>query len=139
MKRIRTYGQLTEADRSDLNMAGHRCGGCGETGPLFEGDAGERLARDTGAPLLARVPFDASMQAGVDQGDVAAAALALASAAEALVTRLDASSGREEPRASSSRAWSATARWASPSASCRATARSRRSSAARPAAARWRC
>jgi ATP-binding protein involved in chromosome partitioning len=30
------------------NMAGYRCRSCGAEGPLFAGDAGERLARETG-------------------------------------------------------------------------------------------
>ena len=67
------------------NMAGYRCGSCRADGPLFAGDAGERLARDAGAPLLARIPFDPALQALVDQGDVASAAEALGPAAEALV------------------------------------------------------
>ncbi len=83
------------------NMAGYRCGSCRADGPLFHGDAGERLARDTGAPILARIPFDPAMQSLVDQGDVAGAAEALGPAAEALAARLAASgeaAGREEPR-----------------------------------------
>jgi ATP-binding protein involved in chromosome partitioning len=84
------------------NMVGYRCGSCHADGPLFEGDAGERLARDAGAPLLARIPFDPAMQSLVDQGDVAAAAAALAPAAAALVARLgppDGPCGGEERRA----------------------------------------
>ncbi len=80
------------------NMAGYRCGSCGSDGPLFQGDAGERLARDAGAPLLARIPFDPALQARVDQGDIALAASALGPAAEALVARL-ARPAAEEPRA----------------------------------------
>lgn len=80
------------------NMAGYRCGSCGSDGPLFQGDAGERLARDTGAPLLARIPFDSALQARVDQGDIALAATALGPAAAALVARLGRSAA-EEPRA----------------------------------------
>jgi ATP-binding protein involved in chromosome partitioning len=70
------------------NMAGYRCGSCREDGPLFQGDAGERLSRDAGAPLLARLPFDPALQSLVDQGEIAGAAEALASAAEALAARL---------------------------------------------------
>ena len=80
------------------NMAGYRCGSCRADGPLFAGDAGERLARDAGAPLLARIPFDPAMQSLVDQGDVASAAEALGPAAEALVAAAW-REGREEPRA----------------------------------------
>ena len=39
-------------------MAGYRCGGCRAPRLSFAGDAGERLARDAGAPLIARLPFD---------------------------------------------------------------------------------
>jgi ATP-binding protein involved in chromosome partitioning len=70
------------------NMAGYRCGGCRADGPLFAGDAGDRLARETGGELLARIPFDPAVQAGIDQGDTDSAATALAPAAEALVARL---------------------------------------------------
>jgi ATP-binding protein involved in chromosome partitioning len=81
------------------NMAGYKCGSCDADGPLFQGDAGERLARDAAAPLLARIPFDPAMQSLVDQGDVASAAAALAPAAQALVERLGPFDGDEEPRA----------------------------------------
>ena len=80
------------------NMAGYRCGSCRGHGPLFEGDAGDRLARETGAPLLARVPFDPAVQASVDAGDPAAAAAALAPAAEALVRSLERPAPRDEAR-----------------------------------------
>jgi ATP-binding protein involved in chromosome partitioning len=81
------------------NMAGYRCGSCRADGPLFAGDAGERLARDTASPLFARVPFDPAMQVLVDQGDVAPAAAALGTAADALATRLGLEDGRAEQRA----------------------------------------
>ncbi len=71
------------------NMAGHRCGGCAAELPLFRGDAGERLAREAGAPLLARVPFDPRAQDAVDSGRPEAAADALAGAARALLSRLE--------------------------------------------------
>jgi ATP-binding protein involved in chromosome partitioning len=80
------------------NMAGYRCSSCRETGPLFAGDAGERLARDAGAPLLARIPFAPELQAAVDRGEVAAAADALAPAAEALATRLSSAPGEAGER-----------------------------------------
>lgn len=81
------------------NMAGYRCAGCHAEGPLFAGDAGARLARDTGAPLLARIPFAPDVQASVDAGDTKAAASALAPAAQALQARLAAEAPREESRA----------------------------------------
>ena len=39
------------------NLSGYACGGCGEIGPLFEGQAGERLAAAHRIPLLVRIPF----------------------------------------------------------------------------------
>jgi ATP-binding protein involved in chromosome partitioning len=78
------------------NMAGYRCGSCRTAGPLFEGDAGDRLARDTAAQLLARIPFDPAMQSLVDRGEVASAAEALAPAAAALQGALSAGAGRGE-------------------------------------------
>lgn len=39
------------------NMAGYRCPGCGDIGPLFRGSAGPALAAAFGIPLLARIPF----------------------------------------------------------------------------------
>ena len=40
------------------NMSGYVCSGCGETRPLFPGDAGRRLADRHETPLLGCVPFD---------------------------------------------------------------------------------
>jgi ATP-binding protein involved in chromosome partitioning len=71
------------------NMAGYRCEGCLAFRPLFQGDAGERLAREAGAPLLARVPFDPRVQGAADAGTLAASADALAGAAQALLSRLE--------------------------------------------------
>jgi ATP-binding protein involved in chromosome partitioning len=39
------------------NMSGYRCGQCRDVGPLFEGDAGHRLAAAHGIPLVVPVPF----------------------------------------------------------------------------------
>ena len=39
------------------NMSGYRCEVCGRSGPLFEGNAGDELARAFGVPLMGRVPF----------------------------------------------------------------------------------
>lgn len=52
------------------NMAGYVCAGCGETGPLFPGRAGEELAADLDVPLLGRVPFDPRAAALADEGTV---------------------------------------------------------------------
>jgi ATP-binding protein involved in chromosome partitioning len=71
------------------NMAGYRCEDCGAFQRLFQGDAGEHLAREAGAPLLARVPFDPRVQGAADAGTLAASADALAEAAQALLSRLE--------------------------------------------------
>ena len=71
------------------NMARYRCAGCSLEGPLFHGDAGERLAREAGAPLLARIPFDPRVQVAVDAGGLDAVAAALSGAASALLSRLE--------------------------------------------------
>lgn len=39
------------------NMSGYRCGNCHDVGPLFEGDAGVRLAAAHDVPFVARLPF----------------------------------------------------------------------------------
>lgn len=72
------------------NMTAYRCGDCQSEGRLFAGDAGERLARETGAPLLGRLPFDPRLQAAVDDGALAAAAPCLEPVAHALLERLEA-------------------------------------------------
>jgi ATP-binding protein involved in chromosome partitioning len=72
------------------NMSAYRCEGCSASRPLFPGDAGERLAREAGAPLLARVPFDPLFQGGADAGVLADSVDALAGAARALLSRLEA-------------------------------------------------
>lgn len=71
------------------NMAASRCASCGAAAVPFAGAAGERLARETGAPLLAQIAFDPGLQA-TDGGSTAAAAEALAAAAAAVVARLEA-------------------------------------------------
>ncbi len=71
------------------NMAGASCAACGAASVPFAGAAGERLARETGVELLARIGFEPLLQA-TDSGAPAAAAEALAPAAAALVERLEA-------------------------------------------------
>ena len=39
------------------NMSGYACAGCSSIAPLYEGDAGNRLADAFGIPLLYRLPF----------------------------------------------------------------------------------
>jgi len=71
------------------NMTRYRCEHCRSEGPLFRGDAGERLARATGSPLLSRVAFDPRIQAAEGGDTLGAAADALAPAAEALLAGLE--------------------------------------------------
>lgn len=52
------------------NMAGYACPGCDQPRPLFPGEAGADLARDFGAPLLGRVPFDPAAAEAADAGRV---------------------------------------------------------------------
>ncbi len=47
------------------NMSGRHCGACGAITPLFDGDAGARLAAAFGVPLVARLPFDPAADAAV--------------------------------------------------------------------------
>ncbi len=51
------------------NMSGYRCDGCATTRPLFQGDAGTRLAEEFRVPLLGSVPFS-------PEGDAPAEAIA---------------------------------------------------------------
>lgn len=50
------------------NMAGYACPQCGTLGPLFEGDAGDRLAEAFDVPLLGRVPLDPTAGARAEHG-----------------------------------------------------------------------
>jgi ATP-binding protein involved in chromosome partitioning len=59
------------------NMSGYRCGNCHDVGPLFEGDAGVRLAAAHDIPFVARLPFS---HASLDE-----VADALASVADAIL------------------------------------------------------
>ena len=53
------------------NMSGRICPTCGETGPVFEGDAGQLLADEFDVPLLARVPLDPRANPSAVVGDPA--------------------------------------------------------------------
>ncbi|HSM07624.1 MAG TPA: P-loop NTPase [Gemmatimonadota bacterium] len=53
------------------NMSGYACPDCGETRPLFPGDAGSRLAARHEAPLLGRVPFDPRAAELAESGELA--------------------------------------------------------------------
>lgn len=76
------------------NMSGYRCGACGDTGPLFPGNAGERLASRFDSPVLARVPFDPDAARLAESGaadeilEVTAAGRAWAEAYDAIEARL---------------------------------------------------
>ncbi|MEO0181461.1 MAG: Mrp/NBP35 family ATP-binding protein [candidate division WOR-3 bacterium] len=49
-------------------MSYYRCPGCGREEALFGQGGGESLSRETGVPLLARVPFDPDLVAASDAG-----------------------------------------------------------------------
>ncbi len=51
------------------NMAAYACPGCGETGALFPGDAGRRLAERHAVPLW-RVPFDPEAARFAERGSL---------------------------------------------------------------------
>lgn len=61
------------------NMSGYACPMCGGIGPLFPGDAGERLATEFALPLLARLPFVPAdcLAAGHQEGTFASLAARL--------------------------------------------------------------
>jgi ATP-binding protein involved in chromosome partitioning len=50
------------------NMSGYLCPGCEELHPLFHGDGARELARATGVPIWAEIPFDPSLAAETDGG-----------------------------------------------------------------------
>ncbi|NIP59223.1 MAG: P-loop NTPase, partial [Gemmatimonadetes bacterium] len=50
------------------NMAGYTCPHCGETEEIFGSGGGERLAAETGVPLLGRVPLDPAVRTAGDEG-----------------------------------------------------------------------
>ena len=52
------------------NMSGYRCAECDAIGPLHAGAAAEDLSERFGAPVLARLPFDAGLGAAADAGDL---------------------------------------------------------------------
>lgn len=53
------------------NMTEYVCPDCGERHPLFPGDGAERLARESGAEIWARIPFDPRLGAATDHGSPA--------------------------------------------------------------------
>jgi ATP-binding protein involved in chromosome partitioning len=44
------------------------CPHCGENTPIFGEGGGQRLAEETGVPLLARIPLDPETRQGGDEG-----------------------------------------------------------------------
>jgi ATP-binding protein involved in chromosome partitioning len=52
------------------NFASVVCPACGAQGPLFSEAPVERLARDLGVPVVARIPFDAQLARAADAGRV---------------------------------------------------------------------
>ncbi len=50
------------------NMGTAVCAACGAQGPLFREGSVDRLARDTGVEVLARIPFDPRLTAAADAG-----------------------------------------------------------------------
>ena len=51
------------------NMSGMYCPGCNHPIQLFQGEGGETLSRETGLPLLGRIPFDPQIAAACDMGE----------------------------------------------------------------------
>lgn len=84
------------------NMAGYACETCGETRPLFPGNAGERLAERHAAPLLARVAFDPAAATLAEAGSLAAmlsstdAGRAISRTADELLDLLEGLEGLDE-------------------------------------------
>jgi ATP-binding protein involved in chromosome partitioning len=50
------------------NFASVVCPSCGAEGPLYREASVERLARDLGSEVVARIPFDAKLAQAADQG-----------------------------------------------------------------------
>ena len=67
------------------NMSYFECPHCGKPSTLFGSGGGERLARELGLPLLARVPFHPRILAGGDTGEPVVAAEPAAAASKALL------------------------------------------------------
>ena len=52
------------------NMSGFYCPGCKRPIQLFQGEGGEILCKETGLPLLGRIPFDPQIAAAGDAGEL---------------------------------------------------------------------
>lgn len=68
------------------NMSYLECPHCGKPSQIFGSGGGERLARELGLPLLARVPLYPRIVAGADMGQPIVVAEPNVSAAKAFVT-----------------------------------------------------
>ena len=70
VRRCLTFCRLVDLPIAGLveNMSGFVCPHCGRAVDLFGAGGGEALARETGVPLLGRVPFDPAVVAGGDAG-----------------------------------------------------------------------
>ena len=68
------------------NMSYFECPHCGKPSPIFGSGGGERLARELGLPLLARVPLVPRIVAGGDGGEPIVIAEPATAAAKAFVT-----------------------------------------------------
>jgi ATP-binding protein involved in chromosome partitioning len=71
------------------NMSTYQCPHCRQHGPLFAGDAAQRLGEDASAPILDRIPFDPRLQSNAGSGVLYGGCEALAAAASALAARLE--------------------------------------------------
>jgi ATP-binding protein involved in chromosome partitioning len=67
-----------------VNMAAHVCENCGHEQPLFDPVDAEALARETGLPLWAEIPFDRRLAACTDRGTPAVLDLPESPAAKAI-------------------------------------------------------
>jgi len=83
------------------NMSYFECPHCGKPSPIFGAGGGERLARELGLPLLARVPLYPNIVAGGDLGQPIVVAEPTTTAAKAFVTLATRVTGALAPAASS--------------------------------------
>ncbi|MDD3178809.1 MAG: Mrp/NBP35 family ATP-binding protein [Opitutaceae bacterium] len=70
VRRCLTFCRLVGLPIAGLieNMSGYVCPHCGQTVDLYGCGGGEGLSRETGVPLLGRIPFDSAIVCGGDAG-----------------------------------------------------------------------
>lgn len=70
VRRCLTFCRLLHIPVAGLieNMSGYVCPHCGQTVDLFGRGGGELLSRETGVPLLGRIPIDPTVVRGGDAG-----------------------------------------------------------------------